>query len=194
MNFLYDQQGKRKYLTIEERKAFLRAAKNTNREVYTFCATLAYTGARISEVLALVPERFDFVEGTIVIECLKKRQPGINRAVPVPASLLLDLDQIHKIRSRQKSLITSRQRLWKLGRTTAWKQVKHTMALAGVIGPQACPKGLRHSFGVTAIQMRAPISLVQKWLGHSRIETTAIYTDAVGEEERAIASQVWRSF
>jgi integrase len=33
--------------------------------------------------------------------------------------------------------------------------------------------------------------MMQKWLGHARIETTAIYANAVGPEERAIASRMW---
>ena len=34
-------------------------------------------------------------------------------------------------------------------------------------------------------------SLVQKWLGHAQLSTTAIYADAVGEEEHSIASRMW---
>ena len=81
MNFLYDQYGRRKYLTIQERNAFLEAAKWMRADVYTFCALLAYSGARISEILALVPARFDFSEEAVVIECLKKRRRGVNRTV-----------------------------------------------------------------------------------------------------------------
>ena len=68
------------------------------------------------------------------------------------------------------------------------------MANAGLAGPQASPKGLRHSFGVCALQNRAPINMVRKWLGHARISTTAIYTDAIGEEERDLAKPFWGTF
>ena len=193
MDFLYDNSGKRKYLTGAERKAFLKAAESAGPEVYTFCATLAYTGARISEVLALVPGRFDFNEGLIIIECLKKQRKGINRAVPVPSSLLCELDEVHLIRGRQHTASTNR-RLWPWGRTTGWKHVKCAMAAAGLSGPSACPKGLRHSFGVCAIQSQTPLNMVRRWLGHSRIATTAIYVEAIGEEERAIAQRFWRTF
>jgi integrase/recombinase XerD len=33
--------------------------------------------------------------------------------------------------------------------------------------------------------------MVQKWLGHAALETTAIYADAIGEEEQTIASRMW---
>ena len=54
----------------------------------TFCTVLAYTGARISEVLALMPKHFDREAQLIVFESLKKRRKGVFRAVPVPAALL----------------------------------------------------------------------------------------------------------
>lgn|GEM_PF-5075574 len=68
---LFDLQGKRKYLTPTERKAFIRAAERMPLDVRTFLLTLAFTGARISEVLALTPTHIDRADGVITIECLK---------------------------------------------------------------------------------------------------------------------------
>jgi integrase len=194
MSFLYDQTGKRKYLTIDERWAFLEAAKTSAPKVYTFCATLAYTGARISEVLALNSSSVDFADKIIIIKCLKKRHSDVYRAVPVPVSLLRELDKTHSIQKSQAKQDGDGIRLWSWGRTTAWKHVKQAMAKAGLRGPHASPKGLRHSFGVISIQSQTPINMVRKWLGHSRISTTAIYADAVGEEERDIAKRFWDTF
>src|SRR5690606_36388238 len=84
VSFLYDREGSRKYLTRAERNAFLAAAQRMPAEVRTFCLTLAYTGARVSEVLALTPQRIDPETRLIMIESLKKRRRGIFRAVPVP--------------------------------------------------------------------------------------------------------------
>ena len=52
---------------------------------------------------------------------------------------------------------------------------------------QASPKGLRHGFGVAAVSAGIPLNLVQKWLGHAQLTTTAIYADATGAEEKDIA-------
>ena len=65
------------------------------------------------------------------------------------------------------------------------------MARAGIAGPQASPKGLRHGFGVACIEKGIPLNLVQRWLGHAQLSTTAIYADVVGEEERHIAARLW---
>lgn len=192
MSFLYDHNGQRKYLTVAERQRFLDAARAAGPEVYTFCATLAYTGGRISEILALVPKRIDFEDGLVVLPCLKKRRPGVNRAVPVPEALLRELDRVHDIRVRQSQ--SDDHRIWPWGRTTGWKRTKDAMTSAGIFGRKASPKGLRHSFGVNTIQAQAPLTLVQRWLGHTRVATTAIYADAVGDEERSIAGRFWRTF
>jgi hypothetical protein len=50
---------------------------------------------------------------------------------------------------------------------------------------------LRHAFGVRAVHSGAPLHMVQRWLGHADMKTTAIYAAAVGPEERDIASRTW---
>ena len=65
------------------------------------------------------------------------------------------------------------------------------MTTAGLTGPHASPKGLRHGFGVRAVSEGISLNLVQKWLGHAQLTTTAIYADAVGDEEQSIAAKMW---
>ncbi len=49
------------------------------------------------------------------------------------------------------------------------------MAAAGIEGPQACPKGLRHAYGIAA---GVPLPTIAATLGHASITTTAVYTTA----------------
>ena len=177
--------GARKYVTAGERDAFLREAEQADRQVRTLCMTLAYAGCRLSEALALTADRVDLAAGVLVIESLKKRRSGIYRAVPVPPALLDALDLVHGIRELQTRRGKGRGvRLWPWSRMTGWRAVHAVMAAAGLDGPHASPKGLRHGFGVAAVSAGIPLNLVQKWLGHAQLTTTAIYADAVGEEER----------
>jgi integrase len=127
----------------------------------------------------------DRSNAALVFETLKRRKRGVYRAVPVPDRLLMHLGQLPACRS---------QKLWPWGRTTAWKIVKSTMRDAGIAEPLCKPKSLRHAFAVEAGQKGIPLNIVQRWLGHARIETTAIYANAIGEEERQLAVRVWRSF
>jgi integrase/recombinase XerD len=70
--------------------------------------------------------------------------------------------------------------------------VKRVMRSAK-IGERLCkPKALRHAFAVEAGQKGIPLNIVQRWLGHARIETTAIYASAIGEEERNLARRSWK--
>src|SRR5580692_3637101 len=94
---LYDHAGQRKYLTPAERQEFLRAAEKAPRAVRTFCATLAHTGCRLSEALALTAARVDVGAGVLVFESLKKRRKGIYRAVPVPPDFLETLEAVHDL-------------------------------------------------------------------------------------------------
>ena len=81
---------------------------------------------------------------------------------------------------------------WPWSRMTGWRAVHTVMAAAGLDGPHASPKGLRHGFGVAAVTAGIPLNLVQKWLGHAQLTTTVIYANAVGAEEKNIAQRMWR--
>lgn len=191
---LHDAQGRRKYLTEAERKAFLAAAGKAPRPVRTLCFVLAYTGCRITEALELTASRIDIEAGQIIFESLKKRRRGLYRAVPVPEAVIEALDLVHGLREAQKGRDGGRGvRLWEFSRTSAWRYVAAVLEEAGVRGPQASPKGLRHGFGVQAVSSGVPLNMVQKWLGHAQLTTTAIYADAVGAEEQSIMSRMWAS-
>jgi integrase/recombinase XerD len=188
---LHTKDGARKYLTAGERDAFLHAAEQEDRQVRTLCMTIAYAGCRLSEALALTVDRVDLAAGVLVIKTLKRRRT-IHRAVPVPPALLDALDMVHGVRELQARRDKGREiRLWPWCRMTGWRAVHAVMTTAGITGPHACSKGLRHGFGVRAISEGISLNMVQKWLGHAHITTTVVYTDAVGEEEQSIAAKMW---
>lgn len=190
MDTLYDAHGNRLYLAATEREAFLKAAEMAPRAERSFCEVLHFTGCRISEALALTPSRIDFNEKAIVFETLKKRRQGVYRAVPLPDRLLSTLDLVHGLRERRAG---KDDRLWPWSRTTAWRRVKAIMNHAGIEdGLQASPKGLRHGYGVAGITAGVPLNMLSKWMGHSKIETTAIHANALGEEQRQIAERMWQ--
>jgi integrase/recombinase XerD len=189
---LYDRNGQRKYLTPAERQEFLRAAAAMPGAVHTFCCTLAHAGCRISEALALTADRVDIKDGVLVFESLKKRRKGIFRAVPVPPDLLDRLYRVHDLGTlHQRPDRGGGVRLWGWSRSTAWRRVGEVMQAAGIAGLHATPKGLRHGFGIKAVTSDVPLNMAQKWLGHARLSTTAIYTNATGPEEKQIAERMW---
>jgi integrase/recombinase XerD len=184
---LYSALGRRKYLTPPERLRFIAAAMAHPRpELRTLCLVLAYTGCRISEALGLFSASIEADEAFIAIRSLKKRKRVfLIRQVPVPFSLIQLLQQVHP----QTGAGT---RLWTWSRSRAWQLVKAVMAQAQIPpGLHATPKGLRHGFGVHAVRHGVPLNLIQRWMGHASLTTTAIYLEIMGDEEREIAQRMW---
>ena len=187
MPALLTKRGLRKYLTPAERADFILAAKSLkSRPARSFCLTLALTGARISEPLEVTPQHIDMVARTITLRTLKRRRL-IHRVIPVPDDLLDILELIHDIRNRKRAT----ERLWRVDRTTAHRWVKEAMRVAGLVGPPASAKGLRHGFAIAALERNVPLNVVSRWLGHSNLQTTTIYADFSGSEERGLAERLW---
>jgi site-specific recombinase XerD len=66
------------------------------------------------------------------------------------------------------------------------------MAEAGIReGSHRVPKGLRHGYAIHALNKGVQLNLVSKWMGHAKLETTAIYANAIGEEQQSIAARMW---
>ena len=183
MNSLHDKTGDRKYLNPAERAAFYEAALRINDpNKRAFCLILFHTGCRISEALELRGKSIDESEGSLVFRTLKQRQKIRYRALPISNDLMKIV-----ISCRQSET----QRIWEFGRTTGYTTIKDCMKLAGLDGKKATPKGLRHGFAIACISKAIPLPTLQKWMGHARLETTAIYLDFIGDDERKLAQRVW---
>ena len=113
---LFDQRGNRKYLIARERLAFVNAASKEPEAISKKpVLTLAFTGARISEVLALTANRTDAADEAMIFKTLKQRKKQIYRAGPVPRTLIPLLTMYG---------VGKEGRLWPWGRTNGWKVVK----------------------------------------------------------------------
>ena len=178
---ILDVEGRRKYLSAEETKRFLAASDRLPPTGRALCHVLAYAGCRVSEALALHTHHLDLERLTLTIRTLKRRRT-VFRAVPVP-QIVADLLQLVPPDVDGRVL--------PMHRATAWRLVKAAMRQAGIMGPMAAPKGLRHGFGICAAGHNVPTNLIQRWMGHASPTTTAIYLDAVGNEERSFASRMW---
>lgn len=180
---VYDEEARRKYLNAAEGKRFLAALSELPHDRAIFCRVLHLTGCRISEALELTSERVDLADGVLRIRSLKKRKAKVYRRVPISKEL-------------QKSLLElasspPNQRIFNFSRPTGWRVIKQAMEFAKIEGVQATSKGLRHGFGVRCAMAKIPLNLIQKWMGHSSPETTAIYLDIMDDEERQFIQKTW---
>lgn len=194
---LFDAQGNRKYLTSAERELYFNhidqaLSKPGDREKRTFALLLYYTGCRISEGLAVTYANIDYGAGGVILKTLKRRKT-VHRFVPLPASFLTKLDDVHRVKDYQNrgSPTRAESRIWPFGRTTAWRVITSVMATARIEGVQATPKGLRHSFVIKHQEIGTPEHMIQKWAGWASRDMMEIYGRAIGNEEQDLASRFW---
>ena len=88
------------------------------------------------------------------IATLKRRQRALAQPFRCPEDLVHELELVHRLRRAQASPRGRSLPLWPITRQAAHRQVGALMAAAGIDGPQACPRGLRHSYGVAAVTRR----------------------------------------
>jgi integrase len=188
---LHTPAGGRKYLNAAERKRFAAAAAAIMPpQVRAFCLVLMWSGCRISEALAITPLAIERDAGTVALATLKRRKPCVIRQVPLPTHVIDELTRVFELPAYEQDARLANSRLWQWSRSTGWRHVKKAMRRAGITGAAAMPKGLRHTFGVAAFQS-VPPHMVQRWLGHASLRTTAIYGDVSGREERQFAKRLW---
>ena len=176
---LYNHANQRLYINESERTRFIKAAYKKPLSIRVFALVLLYTGCRLSEVRELDQDRLQANEQLLAIRSLKKRTHHHIREIPIPKELV---ELIQSLPDHD---------LWDIDRITAYRWIKAVMREADITGPHATPKGLRHGFGIHAVRSGIQLNMLQKWMGHASIQTTAIYANAVGREEMELAKKMW---
>lgn len=168
--------GERRYLTHVE---VMRVAMAAGR-FRPLVLTLAYTGIRFGEAIALRTADVDLdgrririsrsataVTGRGIVETDTKNHTS--RAVPIPATLVVDLGKLLAGRrpdalvfpSQKGGYLTSKEFRW------VFDQAARSAGLSGVV-----PHGLRHTSASLAISAGANIKVVQRMLGHKTATLT----------------------
>lgn len=184
---LYNEASQRLYINAAERERFLAALEDESDNIRAFCLTLFYTGCRLSEARELHFSAIQEQARLISFRSLKKRDQHHIREIPVPQELIDALDKLPRELGKPIWTVDGQ----KVSRVTAYRWVKSVMNRAGIHGTQACPKGLRHGYGIHAVRSGVQLNMLQKWMGNASIATTAIYATAVGREELELADRMW---
>ncbi len=185
---LFDNQGRRKYITRRESQRVLSAAGSVFPiSTYLLVWFLLATGARISEALAVRPRHVDSETASVVLFTLKKRgNVQEYRILPLPHELIEQLE-----RYQMQWNIPDDGFVWPFNRITAWRRIKEVMLSARVPPFLAHPKALRHGYCTNTLEAGTPMRLTKDAMGHSSIETTEIYADVKGAQARAYAERYW---
>lgn len=158
----------------EEQKLISQAYKDNSRNGLLI-KTLFLTGARVSEFVAIKAEHFFFDEEMILIE---KGKGNKSRYVPILPELAQEL-RTH-LGGRTNGYIFESNRHTKFSSRRIQQIVKETAESAGIT-KKVHPHLLRHTVATFLLEKKMPLEQIQKFLGHSNIETTQIYAESTTE-------------
>jgi len=173
-------------LSPEEVVRFLEAAPGVK---YKAAFSVAYgAGLRVSEVASLKISDIDSKRMMLRVEQGKGRKDRHAMLSPVLLELLRDW--------------------WRIARPTAWlfpgrdplqpmstrqlNRACHAAAQMAEITKRVSPHTLRHSFATHLLEQNTDIRVIQVLLGHSKLDTTALYTHIATNTIRGVLSPLER--
>src|SRR5690606_13028275 len=145
------------------------------KDIFT---TAFYTGMRLGELLNMKWDWVDFKQNIITIKnsdqfiSKNKRE----RVIPIHQKVKNIFQSRFPIgKQKENNFVFNRVKGIKLNSEFISKQFKKAVIKAG-LNPKIHFHTLRHSFASALVQRKVDIYTVQKLLGHSKIQTTQIYS------------------
>jgi integrase len=176
----------RKYLTPEEIKALLEAAKNgaTRNPERDYCILvfLYHHGLRVSELCNLRLTDIDLNANTLYVRHQKsgtgsRTHPSVHPLYKSDLGPIRTWLKVRQAMQLEHPFLFSSERRARLSRASVWKMVGIVGEAAGLGRLKVHPHSLRHACGYTLINKDVPIRTVQSFLGHKSIQTTVRYTE-----------------
>ena len=162
-------------LSREEERKFIQQAYKDKSEHGLLIKTLFQSGARVSEFVGLRVQDLFFDEQMLLIE---KGKGGKSRYVPILLELTQELRTHLGNRKTGYLFETNRHSAYSPRRV---QQIVKAVAERAKITKRVYPHLLRHSVATTLLEGGMPIDQIQKFLGHSKLETTQIYAESTTE-------------
>ena len=173
-------------LSPEEVARFLEAAPGVK---YKAAFSVAYgAGLRVSEVAALKVADIDSKRMMLRVEQGKGHRDRYAMLSPVLLELLRDWWRI----ARPKAWLFPGQDPLQPMSTRQLNRACHAAAHMAEITKRVSPHTLRHSFATHLLEQNTDIRVIQVLLGHSKLETTALYTHIATNTIRAVMSPLER--
>lgn len=176
------------YLSADELARLLEAAERQSSIFLSFrdkavLATLVFTGMRRGELLNLRVTSVDFEGQKLVVE---KGKGNKTRVLPLALPLQEALRDWLDLRPQcdHAFLFTTQwgARMSKYGLTSA---LRRALKRAGITKPGITLHKLRHSFACLVLQNGCDLYSLSEMLGHTRLDTTAVYLHATVEHLRS---------
>lgn len=168
-----------KVLSKEDVKKIINSLKNIKHRL--ILKTIYGLGLRISELQNLKSENIDFTRKLVLIKEGKGKK---DRYINLPESLSEELKSYIKLNS---SPYVFNGRNNKLSIKTIQKIFENALKKSEINKKASCHT-LRHSFATHLLENGTDIRIIQKLLGHNKLETTQIYTHVSNFQLRNIKS------
>lgn len=169
-------------LSMQEVCTFLQAIPNLK---YRVLVMIVYaTGMRHSEVQHLRVSDIDSQRMTIRIQSGKGNK---DRYVPLSPTLLEWLRAYWKISKPSSYLFPGKVPGKPLSKDSVWKTIERARIISG-ISKAVTLRMMRHSFATHLLESGTNIRVIQTLLGHSSLNTTAMYTSVSNTIIRAVQS------
>jgi integrase/recombinase XerD len=162
-------------LSRDEEGRLIRQAYKDHGEHGLLIKTLFQSGARVSEFVNIRLADFFFDEQMFLID---KGKGGKSRYVPLLPELAQELRTHLGDRKTGYLFETNRHTAYSPRRV---QQIVKAAAERAKITKRVYPHLLRHSVATTLLERGMPIDQIQKFLGHSKLETTQIYAESTTE-------------
>ncbi|GGH45480.1 integrase [Mangrovimonas yunxiaonensis] len=159
----------------------IQVCKNLKHRV--IIGLLYSAGLRVGELLSLTPSDLDFERMLIFVKCGKGRK---DRMVPMAEVMVPMLNNYLHTYQPKAFLIEGR-----LGADYNASSVRHMLKRCcklAQISPSISPHALRHSYATHMLENGVGLRHIQTLLGHSKPETTMIYTHVAQEDLMRISN------
>lgn len=172
-------------LTKDETKRLIHAIPTQKSRLMI---SLMYAcGMRVSEVVSLKPEDFEFEEK---IGHVRQGKGNKDRIFNIPLFLLDDLMKHSQIQKEFSQEYLFGGAKGKMMSTRNLQKIVQKAAKAAEINKDVHCHTLRHSFATHLLENNVDIRKIQELLGHADLSTTQIYTHISTEELKKIKSPI----
>jgi integrase len=179
-----------RYLSVEECRRFLAAAKKGSKRDYALLLLAYRHGLRASEVGLLRREHVDFGANRLRITRLKRSLGGDHPLAPDEAQAIRSY-----LRTRKDALpylFLSRNRR-PISRYALDDLVKGYGATAKVPEDRRHFHALKHSIAMHLIAAGGDVLVVRDWLGHRSIQNTLVYAQLLSPRRDAEVARLLQS-
>ena len=149
-----------------------------------FLMFLRFTGARISEVAGINDQvDVDFRSADVTLAVLKRHNPhnkNMRKMVSVPQQA------VNKLARYLAQYPEMKGKAFAVNRSNFFRLFQKLTLECGFSKTLAHPHVLRHTRVLEMVRAGVPLTIVQQILGHSNLNTTAVYLQFSGQEAKSI--------